>query len=79
MHFFLWSLGLALTPGSLLSNEFKEYAKEHMPEFRSSFHDEFWPVLEDDINGSFHCEYNDSNARVTPAGFLFAFRAEGLI
>ncbi|KAL3432949.1 hypothetical protein BDV09DRAFT_118028 [Aspergillus tetrazonus] len=51
----------------LLSNEFREYAKEHMPEFKSNFHDEFWPVLEDDINGSFHCEYNDSNARVTPA------------
>jgi hypothetical protein len=78
MHFFP-SLGLALTQGSLLSNDFKEDAKKHRLEFKNNFQEEFWPVLEDDINGSFHCEYSDSNARVTPAGFRFTFRAEGLI
>ncbi|KAL4813868.1 hypothetical protein BDW67DRAFT_101469 [Aspergillus spinulosporus] len=47
----------------LFANDLKTEAKE---QFKYNFQNEFWPVLVDDINGSFHCEYSDSNARVTP-------------
>ncbi|KAL4758902.1 uncharacterized protein BDW70DRAFT_89015 [Aspergillus foveolatus] len=60
----------------LLSNDFKKNAKKHMPEFKENFQDEFWPVLVDDINGSFHCEYSDSNARVTPAVTWSCFKVK---
>ncbi|KAL6229679.1 hypothetical protein BDW75DRAFT_235015 [Aspergillus navahoensis] len=50
----------------LLSNAFKDKAKDQKTGFKNNFQDQFWPVLEDDINGSFHCEYSDSNLGVTP-------------
>ncbi|KAL4885815.1 hypothetical protein BJY04DRAFT_117977 [Aspergillus karnatakaensis] len=36
----------------------EEYKKEHARGYKSNFQEEFWPVLLDDINGSFHCEYS---------------------
>ncbi|KAL4751026.1 hypothetical protein BDW72DRAFT_174556 [Aspergillus terricola var. indicus] len=51
----------------LLSDEYKKKAKYQETGFKYNFQEECWPVLVDDINGSFHCEYSDSNARVTPA------------
>ncbi|KAL4990782.1 hypothetical protein BDW68DRAFT_185504 [Aspergillus falconensis] len=60
----------------LLSREFKVEAKDKKTGFKNNFQDEFWPVIEDDINGSFHCEYSDSNSRVTPAVTWSCFKVK---
>jgi hypothetical protein len=50
--------------GSFLSEEFKVKNKQ----YKDRFQKEFRPVFEDDINGSFHCEYGFADSTVKPAG-----------
>ncbi|KAL4998899.1 hypothetical protein BDV10DRAFT_165999 [Aspergillus recurvatus] len=60
----------------LLSDTFKEEASAQNTGFKNNFQDEFWPVLESDINGSFHCEYSDSISRVAPAVTWSCFKVK---
>ncbi|KAL4804736.1 hypothetical protein BDV18DRAFT_142408 [Aspergillus unguis] len=49
-----------------LSKEFTEKDTPH-ERYKDTFQDEFRPVIDDDINGSFHCEYVCEGDRAWPA------------
>ncbi|KAL4905473.1 hypothetical protein BDW74DRAFT_177842 [Aspergillus multicolor] len=55
-----------------------KYTKEQPIISKHEFQEEFWPVLEMDINGSFHCEYgySNSNSRVFPAVSWSCFKVK---
>ncbi|KAL3478134.1 hypothetical protein BJX99DRAFT_224681 [Aspergillus californicus] len=46
---------------------FASNPEDKYPEFKENFQQEFRPVLRDDINGSFHCDYECADNRVWPA------------
>ncbi|KAL4953198.1 hypothetical protein BDW69DRAFT_184705 [Aspergillus filifer] len=52
----------------------EDYIKQHTDRLKSRFQEEFWPVLEKDINGSFHCEYGCSETRVWPDASWSCFK-----
>ncbi|KAL4964034.1 uncharacterized protein BDV14DRAFT_201288 [Aspergillus stella-maris] len=50
------------------------YIEKDAKRLKSQFQEEFWPVLEQDINGSFHCEYGCSETRVWPDASWSCFK-----
>ncbi|KAL4924974.1 uncharacterized protein BDV17DRAFT_300720 [Aspergillus undulatus] len=63
-------------PDSNLIVFLSEVYKKESPNFKSDFQEEFWPVLEKDINGSFHCEYGCSESRVWPEASWSCFKVK---
>ncbi|KAL2823791.1 hypothetical protein BDW59DRAFT_173257 [Aspergillus cavernicola] len=57
---------------SFVSSEFKK----QNPQYKNRFQEEFFPVLEGDINGSFHCEYGCTTSRVWPAVSWSCFKVK---
>ncbi|KAL4912907.1 hypothetical protein BDW62DRAFT_9601 [Aspergillus aurantiobrunneus] len=51
------------------------FKKQH-PEYKRNFQEEFWPVLDADINGSFHCQYSCEETRVWPAVSWSCFKVK---
>ncbi|KAL4946525.1 hypothetical protein BDV06DRAFT_86911 [Aspergillus oleicola] len=52
------------------------YIEKDAERLKSRFQEEFWPVLEKDINGSFHCEYGCSETRVWPEASWSCFKVK---
>ncbi|KAL4778538.1 hypothetical protein BJX76DRAFT_362627 [Aspergillus varians] len=55
-----------------VSEEINEFDKG----FKLRFQEEFWPVLDGDINGSFHCEYTCEGPRVWPSVSWACFKVK---
>ncbi|KAL4928338.1 uncharacterized protein BDV17DRAFT_100824 [Aspergillus undulatus] len=41
------------------------FAKEQL-DYKTRFQGTFWSVIDKDLNGTFHCQYDHTNKRVTP-------------
>lgn len=45
----------------------RKVAKKHV-DYQGLFQESFWPVIDKDLNGTCHCQYDYTGERVTPKG-----------
>ncbi|KAL4997550.1 hypothetical protein BDV10DRAFT_186142 [Aspergillus recurvatus] len=43
----------------------EKFVEVHL-DYRALFQESFWPVIDNDLNGTFHCQYDYTGERITP-------------